>query len=170
VIARTSQQDYASWCGCDVRYPFVDRRLVEFCSSIPLDQLTRPGETRSLMRRALRGIVPDRVLMRRSKNLPAQPIGEAIEREWPRLSRLFSQRPLLEQHGLASGAGLEQALRRARHGAEKFLGPLLWAIVLEEWLQQATARRWLLPPAKALGGELSRKPDRAPATLALGRR
>jgi asparagine synthase (glutamine-hydrolysing) len=143
VIARTAQQDYASWCGCDVRYPFVDRRLVEFCLSIPLEQLTRPGETRSLMRRALRGIVPEKVLLRRSKNVPAQPIGHAIEREWTRVSRLF-ERPLLQEYGIASGAGLEQALRRARHGAEKFLGPLLWAIVLEEWLQQASARRWVL--------------------------
>jgi asparagine synthase (glutamine-hydrolysing) len=156
VVARTSQQDYASWCGCDVRYPFVDRRLVEFCLSIPLEQLTRPGETRSLMRRALAGIVPERVLHRRSKNVPAQPIGDAIARDWTRLSRLLSA-PLLEQHGLASAAGLAEALRRARHGAERFLGPLLWAIVLEEWMHQAQARRWLRPPARSFlpwkGGE-----------------
>jgi asparagine synthase (glutamine-hydrolysing) len=153
VVARTSQQDYASWCGCDVRYPFVDRRLVEFCLSIPLEQLTRPGETRSLMRRALGGIVPERILNRRSKNVPAQPIGDAIGREWTRLSRLLSA-PLVEQYGLASAAGLAEALRRARHGAEKFIGPLLWVIVLEEWLQQAQARRWLRPPTLAWkGGE-----------------
>jgi asparagine synthase (glutamine-hydrolysing) len=168
VIARTAQQDYASWCGGDVRYPFVDRRLVEFCLSIPLEQLTRPGETRSLMRRALRGIVPERVLTRRSKNVPAQPIGDAVEREWARLARLFSQ-PLLEQYGLAAAAELAPALRRARHGAEKFLGPLLWAVVLEEWLQQASARRWLRP-APTIDGGVSRTHLRAQATLALERR
>jgi len=146
VVARTAQQDYRSLCGCDVRYPFLDRRLVEFCLSLPLEQLTRPGETRSLMRRSLRGIVPETVLSRRSKNLPAEPIGAAVDREWERLTRLFS-RPLLEQYDLVHAPALDQSLRRARHGTEKFLGPLLWAIVLEEWLQQASARQWLLPPA-----------------------
>jgi asparagine synthase (glutamine-hydrolysing) len=150
VVARTAQQDYGSWCGCEVRYPFLDRRLVEFCLSIPLDQLTRPGETRSLMRRALRGIVCERILTRRSKNAPARPIGAAVEREWQRLSQLFS-RPLVEQYGLASGSALKEALRRARHGTERFLGLLVITIVLEEWLRQATAQRWLLSPGMSCG-------------------
>lgn len=169
-VARTAQRDYQSWCGCDVRYPFLDRRLVEFCLNIPLEQLTRPGETRSLMRRSLRGLVPDRILGRRSKNHPARPIGEAIERESERLAQLFS-RPLLEQYEVASAAELEQALRRARHGAENFLGSLLWSIVLEEWLRQASARQWLRPPAPMSGHAVSKDEQvRAAATLALGRR
>jgi asparagine synthase (glutamine-hydrolysing) len=171
VVARTAQGDYQFWCGCDVRYPFLDRRLVEFCLSIPLEQLTRPGETRSLMRRSLGGVVPARILARRSKNHPARPIGVAIDREWERLARLFS-RPLLEQYELASAPGLGQALRRARHGAENFLGSLLWAIVLEEWMRQALARRWLRPPAQIWRDHaVSRNEQvRAASTLALGRR
>jgi asparagine synthase (glutamine-hydrolysing) len=147
-VARTAQQDYGSWCGCEVRYPFLDRRLVEFCLSIPLEQLTRPGETRSLMRRSLRGIVCEKILTRRSKNVPARPIGAAVEREWERLSQLFN-RPMVEQYGLARGTSVKEALRRARHGTEKLLGLLLITIVLEEWLRQATAHRWLLSPAES---------------------
>jgi asparagine synthase (glutamine-hydrolysing) len=49
------------------RYPFLDRRLVEFLAAIPDEQLQRPGQRRSLMRRALAGIVPVEVLSRKNK-------------------------------------------------------------------------------------------------------
>jgi len=39
-------------------YPYLDRDLLEFLFSVPPDQLIRPGQRRSLMRRALSGIVP----------------------------------------------------------------------------------------------------------------
>ena len=43
------------------RYPVLDRDLLEFLFAIPREQLVRPGERRSLMRRALKGIVPEEV-------------------------------------------------------------------------------------------------------------
>lgn len=46
---------------------YLHRPLVEFMMSIPAPITCRPGEPRRLMRRALRGIVPDVVLRRRSK-------------------------------------------------------------------------------------------------------
>ena len=49
------------------RYPFLDQDLVAFLFSIPAAQLLRPGQPRSLMRRALAGIVPDPVLWRSTK-------------------------------------------------------------------------------------------------------
>ena len=37
----------------EARYPYLDQNLIEFILSIPADQLLRPGERRSLMRRSL---------------------------------------------------------------------------------------------------------------------
>lgn len=51
----------------EYRYPYLDRNLVEFLFSIPREQLVRPGRRRSLMRRALRGIVPSEILERKRK-------------------------------------------------------------------------------------------------------
>jgi len=48
-------------------HPFTHRPLVEFLLATPPAILCRPGEPRRLMRRALRGIVPDRILRRGSK-------------------------------------------------------------------------------------------------------
>ena len=54
------------------RYPYLDRGLLEFVSAIPRQQLVRPGQRRSLMRRALVGIVPDEILNRRRKAFVAR--------------------------------------------------------------------------------------------------
>jgi asparagine synthase (glutamine-hydrolysing) len=52
-----------------VLLPYYDRDLVQFLLAIPGEQLLRPAERRSLMRRALKGIVPDMVLLRKTKAL-----------------------------------------------------------------------------------------------------
>src|SRR5581483_3677719 len=51
----------------ETRYPYLDQGLLEFLFAIPREQLVRPGQRRSLMRRALAGIVPSEVLERRRK-------------------------------------------------------------------------------------------------------
>ena len=50
------------------RVPFLDRALVEFALSLPEDHLIgADGTSKNVLRRALRGIVPDQILDRRDK-------------------------------------------------------------------------------------------------------
>ncbi len=49
------------------RYPFFDRRLVEFCFSLPARQKLEEGWTRALMRRSLKDILPEKVRRRGGK-------------------------------------------------------------------------------------------------------
>src|SRR5690606_31827914 len=51
----------------EVRLPFLDHRLVEFSLSLPDDSLFHRGESKWILRRAMRGIVPDPILDRRDK-------------------------------------------------------------------------------------------------------
>jgi asparagine synthase (glutamine-hydrolysing) len=51
----------------EYRYPILDRDLVEFLLRVPSDQLRRPGERRSLMRRALGSLIPREVMQRTRK-------------------------------------------------------------------------------------------------------
>ncbi|OVE76898.1 asparagine synthase (glutamine-hydrolyzing) [bacterium F11] len=44
------------------RSPFLDRRLFDFCSQIPSRLLIRDGRAKAVLREAMRGIVPDKVL------------------------------------------------------------------------------------------------------------
>ena len=44
------------------RSPFLDRDLFDFCFKIPSSLLVRNGRAKAVLREAMRGIVPDRVL------------------------------------------------------------------------------------------------------------
>lgn len=53
--------------GIESRVPFLDHRLVQFCFSMPNEHKVHHGETKRVLRKAMRGIVPDEVLDRRDK-------------------------------------------------------------------------------------------------------
>ena len=48
--------------GVDVRDPLTDRRLIEFCLSVPIEQLVSDGRPRALARRALADRLPAELL------------------------------------------------------------------------------------------------------------
>ena len=54
--------------GIDIKFPFLDRRLIEFCVSIPSDQKLREGVSRSILKRSLKDILPSSVLKRYDKS------------------------------------------------------------------------------------------------------
>jgi asparagine synthase (glutamine-hydrolysing) len=51
----------------EARAPFLDYRLVEHCMAQPAHALVRDGYTKSLLRRALRGVLPESVRLRADK-------------------------------------------------------------------------------------------------------
>jgi asparagine synthase (glutamine-hydrolysing) len=60
----------AGW-GIDVRDPTADKRVFEFCASIPPEQFLIGGQGRSLLRRAMRGRLPQATLDREEKGTQA---------------------------------------------------------------------------------------------------
>ncbi|MGD9629038.1 MAG: asparagine synthase (glutamine-hydrolyzing) [Pyrinomonadaceae bacterium] len=54
--------------GVEARFPFFDRRLIEFCISLPPGQRIYRGWTRSIFRHAMDGLVPPDVLWRSDKS------------------------------------------------------------------------------------------------------
>jgi len=78
LAAALSNRDYgdyrkgalAGW-GMDERDPTADRRLAEFCLSLPLDMLLKDGERRPLARAALADRVPPEILAQRGKGYQA---------------------------------------------------------------------------------------------------
>ncbi len=51
--------------GLEVRRPFRDRRLIEFGLRLPRSLVYRPGETKWILRRAMRGVLPEPIRQRR---------------------------------------------------------------------------------------------------------
>ncbi|MDM9379608.1 lasso peptide isopeptide bond-forming cyclase [Chlorogloeopsis sp. ULAP01] len=54
--------------GIELRFPFWDKRLVEFCLSVPGEQKIHQGWTRMVMRRGMAGILPQEVQWRGGKS------------------------------------------------------------------------------------------------------
>jgi asparagine synthase (glutamine-hydrolysing) len=58
----------------ETRVPLLDHKLVEFAATIPPEMNLRRGETKSVLKRAMRGILPDRIIDR-PKHGFAVPLG-----------------------------------------------------------------------------------------------
>ena len=54
-------------CSVEARLPFLDHRLVSFIFSLPSNQKIRGGRTKHIMRKALKGTVPESVRTRTDK-------------------------------------------------------------------------------------------------------
>jgi asparagine synthase (glutamine-hydrolysing) len=53
--------------GIEARHPWSDKRLVDFCLRLPLDQMTRDGWTKYILRRSMAQYLPDEVRWNRTK-------------------------------------------------------------------------------------------------------
>ena len=117
----TSAMAQAGW-RLDFRDPTFDRRVVEFCLAVPLEQFLRGGKLRSLARRAMVGRLPSSTLNRMQRGRQAA--------DW-RLTlggvqdRMLKELDLLKRSPLASRMlDLARMRRLIETGAKsRFLGP-----------------------------------------------
>ena len=123
------------------RYPYLDRELLEFLFSIPREQVIRPGQRRSLMRRALAGIVPEEVLNRKSKGFISRSPRVVVSAEWNRLARHDLVSASL---GIVDPDKFFAALQTARLGQDVRLIPLIRTIMIELWLRSLSNRELVL--------------------------
>ena len=125
---------YAERDGIELRSPLLYRPLVEFCFAIPFEQKLRPGDLRSVMRRALRNDLPEKVLTRQGKGEISEPMHKGLLRQSTRIDSLLAD-PLVCSLGYVDRRRLQSAVSLAKHGAKLNVGALLKTISLEIWLQ-----------------------------------
>ncbi len=116
------------------RYPFLDLSLLEFVFAIPREQLVRPGQRRSLMRRALRTIVPDEVLNRKTKGTVVRAPILAISKDWAHIVEI-TQNMVSNSLGIVDTERISEALEKARRGEGIHVIRLIRTIYIEGWLQ-----------------------------------
>jgi asparagine synthase (glutamine-hydrolysing) len=124
---------------CEWRYPYLDRDLLEFLFAIPPEQIVRPGQRRSLMRRALAGIVPNEILNRPRKTFVAR-------RHIVELRERFSQTveaitPMAcDQLGIVNEKQFVRALGLVDTAQNVPIVPILRTLHIEAWLRHLS--RW----------------------------
>lgn len=82
LLNRKDRMSMAS--GLEVRVPFCDHRLVEYVWNVPWEMKACDGREKGLLRRALRGVLPDEVLYRKKNPYPKTHNPEYLEtvRRW----------------------------------------------------------------------------------------
>jgi asparagine synthase (glutamine-hydrolysing) len=133
---------------CERRYPYLDRDFLEFIFATPRDQLVRPGERRSLMRRALRGIVPGGLLNRKRKAFVARSPRLTISTQWQSLVAM-NREMISASLGIIDAQAFSEALEKARCGRQVAIVPLLRTLEAESWLRHVQGLGILAERAQA---------------------
>ena len=142
------------------RYPYLDRDLLEFMFAIPRTQLVRPTQRRSLMRRALAGIVPDEILNRKRKAFVARSPLKAISQNWAHLMEI-TQNMVSSSLGIVDAERIQSILQKGRQGEEIPIITLNRMLFLEGWLKDLQASNFIRINSM-------RKPDLAAQAMVQG--
>lgn len=132
-----------AWSSIEQRHPLMDRRIVEFALALPEEQRWRGGETRFILRHAMRGRIPESV-RRRFNKVDGTPtivgVLEALGGE--RAFRSLS----LARMGWVDEARVrrmyDEMIALYRQGAtdyERFLAPLWMILAVEVWFNATFA-------------------------------
>jgi asparagine synthase (glutamine-hydrolysing) len=126
----------------EVRLPYFDRDLLEFMYGIPREQVVRVGQRRSLMKRALAGVVPDELLNRKRKAaVPQQSF------EDPPVASLIAMAPkqtVGSSQGIIDQKCFSEYLQIARDAGQIPFTSLKRTLTLELWLRHLMMDRVLL--------------------------
>ncbi|WP_103019770.1 lasso peptide isopeptide bond-forming cyclase [Salinibacter altiplanensis] len=122
----------------EARHPFFDRRVIEYCLSLPAEQRMKGGWSRSILRRALRDVLPDKVQNRLGKAMLGINIKHnLLHHEQNRLSELARDEIL---QPFVDRDVVEGLLNRFQESPSKpysyAVGPLLRVAVLAIWLRK----------------------------------
>lgn len=128
----------------DMRHPLLHRPLVEFMLNLPSAMRHAPEGDRVLQREALAGLLPSRVLRRRTKST-SQPLRERALIDADMWRSMLLERPRLVSRGWIEADAWREAVDRARFGVLDQGQHLEAAMMCECWLQSIERH----PPASA---------------------
>ena len=103
--------------GLDVAFPYLDCDLILFLNSIPGEVQSHDGVPRGLMRQAMRGVVPDVVIDRRSKGEFTHLMNEGVVNDFGAICDLLGPSAMAVRFGYLDGAGLCKQSPAERHEA-----------------------------------------------------
>ncbi len=140
----------SAWWGIEPAHPFFDPEVVEWCLGLPSDQKLRSGLTRYVLREAMRGIVPEKVRLRRDKSDQSQALTLLLHRHnQAQLQGLLREdKPFLEPY--LEWGEFESIWYRYQGSPNPADCMVLWrAKVLALWLRGlASGKGWMERPPR----------------------
>ncbi len=123
----------------EVRYPFLDRRLVEFCLTLKPSAIAQPLYSKVPLRLAMRGVLPERIRTRAGKGTLGARFRWSLDRERETVTELVTD-PILADYGVVEPIELGRALRRVQEGRSTRYHWLIRFLALETWLRVRSGR------------------------------
>lgn len=88
--------------GIAKRDPTRDKRVIEFCMKLPIDQFVNNGQERSIIRRSLKGILPDKIRLNYyQRGRQSADYVQRVQKEWPDIEkelRLYASNALIGKY------------------------------------------------------------------------
>jgi len=128
----------------EARLPFLDYRLVEFCFALPPETKIRGTTTKWLLRKAMRGLVPEEILDRRDKIGFATPFASWIRGPLRAFMMDTLDGTRARQRGIFDSANLRKVIRRHLSGRLdmsfyiwRWMATELWLLNLDDWKKRS---------------------------------
>jgi asparagine synthase (glutamine-hydrolysing) len=118
----------------EARPPLLDHKLVEFAATIPPHMRLRGGTTKYLLKRAMRGILPDGIIDRPKQGF-AVPLASWLRGELAGFARDLLLSTTCKQRGFFKTAYIERLLKQ--HGEGRDLSLQIWTMLsFELWCRR----------------------------------
>lgn len=133
--------EFAACYNMESRNPTIDKRVFEFCLGIPDEQYIRNGKSRMLIRRAMKGIVPEKVLCNTKIGRQGIDYYPRLKKNWHELEESLNEMKISETvcHYLNLPKMLQVAdfYKKKQNGEPGYdLTTLIQAIIMGQFLLQ----------------------------------
>jgi asparagine synthase (glutamine-hydrolysing) len=118
----------------ETRAPFLDRDVMELAFSMPGDLKIRGGERKWILKRAMAGILPDRILTRKKEGFSI-PMKNWLRRELQPLMRRLLSPERVSRRGLFAPAEVTRLVNDHVAGRENHAHTLFPLMVFERWCE-----------------------------------
>jgi asparagine synthase (glutamine-hydrolysing) len=120
------------WHSLELRVPFVDHTLMEFCAKIPVGLKLRRGEKKHLLRRAAAPFLPDSVLSHRKQGF-ASPMASWLRGGMREFAEGALSRDAVVSAGILNPAEVERRLRAHQERRELNDRQIFALLMFQRW-------------------------------------
>jgi len=140
VVTCEMNQLFSSRFGVECRWPFLERRLVEFLLAVPQEQRWRGDESKFLLRQAMVGILPEKLRQRKHKASFTMVFDQELRhRQADKVEALFRDSVLVAL-GVGDRGRFQQVLAEYRAGAPHLATMVEFVVELELFCRAAHDR------------------------------
>jgi len=141
VFSPVGTRDLVTWERSNSQFglgdldPFSDRRVVSFVLAVPQRVLARAGESKLLLRRSMRGIMPEEARRAAGKILPTPLLYAGINRHAKETVLDLITEPSAAARGYIDGQAFADEIAAIWRG--EYRRPYYWfTLALEMWLRR----------------------------------